>query len=139
VFGFTSVYAYNIKETETLFLSLILLGSCAATLCFNKHPAKVFMGDTGSLMLGGGAALILIKLNIPLWSLLLLGVCVFEAFSVILQLISIRFRKKKIFKIAPFHHHLEKSGWRETHIVYAFWGITLIFCVITFFITGGSL
>ena len=132
VLGFIIYYAHNINDTEALFIAIVLESACLATLAFNRHPAKIFMGDTGSLMLGAGIAVLLIRLRIPLWIFLLLAVCLFETFSVILQLFSLKFFKRKIFKIAPFHHHLEKCGWKETAIVYSFWGVTVIFCLLSY-------
>ena len=132
VLGFIIFYAYRIQNTEVLFISIILESACLSTLFFNRYPAKIFMGDTGALMLGAAIAILLIKLEIVLWLPLLLIVCVFEVISVLLQVFSLKFFKKQIFKIAPFHHHLEKCGWKETYIVYTFWGVTLLFCFLAY-------
>ena len=129
--GFIIFYAYRIGDAQAVFLSVILEAACLATLFFNKYPAKIFMGDTGSILLGGAISVLLIKLGIPLLIPLLLIVCMFETISVMLQLFSLKFFKKRIFKIAPFHHHLEKCEWKETSIVYAFWSVSVIFCLIT--------
>jgi len=137
--GFIIFYAYRIQSTEVLFIALILESACLATLFFNRYPAKIFMGDTGALMLGAAIAILLIELGIPLWLPLLLIVCVFDVISVLLQVFSLKFFHKRIFKIAPFHHHLEKSGWKETTIVYTFWGVTLLFCFLAYLGTRGRI
>jgi len=133
VLGFIIYYACQIQDTEALFVAVILEAACLATLFFNRYPAKIFMGDTGSLMFGGAIAVLLIKLGIPLFIPLLLIVCMFELISVVLQAFSLKFFKKRVFRIAPFHHHLEKCGWKETTIVYTFWGTTAVFCFIAWF------
>ena len=128
------VYAYKMNIYDVLAGCAIMEGACLLMLLFNKFPAKVFMGDTGSLLLGGAIAVFLIRMNMMLWILMILGVCIFETISVILQVFSLKIFHKRIFKIAPFHHHLEKCNWRETTIVYVFWlvsaflgGIVLLF------------
>ncbi len=125
VFVFIGMCAYQLGNDNVLFGSIIMEGACLGTLFFNRYPAKIFMGDTGSLLLGGSIAVFLIELNIPLWIVLVVCVCIFETISVIIQLFSLKFFNKRVFKIAPFHHHLEKSGWKESTI-------TLMFCIITF-------
>ena len=124
--------AWKLQVKDVLFGAIVLEGSCLASLCFNRHPAKVFIGDTGSLLLGGAIAYFLIRLQLPLWMPFLLIVCVWEMLSVILQLGSLRFFKKRVFLIAPYHHHLEKRGWKETTIVLTFWMITLLFSIISY-------
>jgi len=107
-------------QTVAVFLSIVL-GWLLAFLVFNKHPARVFMGDTGSMGMGALLAVSCFLLHNPF---LILGcgvVFVFEAISVALQLTSKRFLGRKVFKIAPFHHHLEALGWKETKIVTTFW------------------
>ena len=101
---------------------------------FNKHPAKVFMGDTGSLALGGGIAAAAIMMNSVLILPFVGGVYVAEALSVILQVVSFKTRGKRIFKMAPLHHHFELSGWKETKVVAVFWLVTFALCGISLFI-----
>ncbi len=125
---FIIIRAWQVRRMDVLYSGIVILGTCLGTLAYNKHPAKIFIGDTGSLFLGGALVILLIQLNIPLWVVILLGVCVWEMLSVIIQLSSIKLRGKKVFKIAPFHHHLEKCGWKETKIVYVFWLITGVLC-----------
>ncbi len=116
-------------DTGAVF-SACLVGGCLGFLLFNKYPAKIFMGDTGSLALGGGlaAAAIIMKMELllPVAGLLF----VLEALSVILQVVSFKTRGKRIFKMAPLHHHFELSGFKETKVVLMFWGFTIICCIL---------
>lgn len=109
-----------------------LTGACLGFLFFNRHPAKIFMGDTGSLALGGGVAAAAIMMNIELIIPIAGGVYVAEAVSVILQVLY--FKKtggRRLFKMAPLHHHFELSGLKETKVVIVFWLTTLGLCVIS--------
>lgn len=132
VFVFIGIVAYQLKADHVLFGAITMEGACLGALSFNRYPAKIFMGDTGSLLLGGTVAVFLIELNIPLWIILALCICIFETISVIIQLFSLRFFNKRVFKIAPFHHHLEKNGWQETSITLAFYLITFLACIIAY-------
>ncbi|NLT47308.1 MAG: phospho-N-acetylmuramoyl-pentapeptide-transferase [Clostridiales bacterium] len=109
-----------------------ITGACLGFLFYNRHPAKVFMGDTGSMALGGGIAAAAIIMNIELIIPIAGGVYVAEAVSVILQVLY--FKKtggKRLFKMAPLHHHFELSGWKETRVVAMFWAVTIILCVVS--------
>ncbi len=106
--------------SEVSIFGSILIGSCLAFLIFNMHPAKVFMGDTGSLCLGSTMAAIAILTKHELSLALIGGVFVIETLSSIIQLISIKKFGHKIFLMAPLHHHFEKLGWQETDIVKLF-------------------
>lgn len=133
----------NIKFSEYLFLPYIkdsaeitvfcgsILGASLGFLWFNCYPAEVFMGDVGSLALGGtlGAISIFIKKEILLF--LLGGIFVIEAFSVILQVGSFKFRRKRIFRIAPLHHHFQFLGWAESKVIVRFWIIAIILALLT--------
>lgn len=119
--------------TASVFCSA-MAGACFGFLMFNKHPAKVFMGDTGSLALGGGIAAAAIMMNIELIIPIAGGVYVAEALSVILQVASYKLRRKRIFKMAPLHHHFELSGWKETKVVAVFWIATFVLCAVSLFI-----
>lgn len=130
VFFFIGIVAYQLSADNVLFGVIIMEGACLGTLLFNRYPAKIFMGDTGSLLLGGAIAVFLIELNIPLWIILVLCVCIFETISVIIQLFSLKYFNKRVFKIAPFHHHMEKNGWREIAITFTFCVITFAACII---------
>lgn len=104
----------------------VVVGALLGFLIYNKKPAKIFMGDVGSLALGAGLAVISILLNNP-WSLLIIGfVFVVETASVILQVWSFKTRGKRIFKMSPIHHHFEMSGWSESKVVYVFWLVGMI-------------
>ena len=108
------------------------IGSALGFLWFNAHPAEVFMGDTGSLALGGALGSISILLKQELLLVIVGGVFVVEALSVILQVLSYRFRnKKRIFKMAPLHHHFELIGWAESKVVIRFWIIGALCALLT--------
>src|SRR5574344_3033001 len=108
----------------------VVVGALLGFLIYNKKPAKIFMGDVGSLALGAGLAVISILLNNP-WSLLIIGfVFVVETASVILQVWSFKTRGKRIFKMSPIHHHFEMSGWSEPKVVYVFWLVGMIAAMI---------
>jgi phospho-N-acetylmuramoyl-pentapeptide-transferase len=121
------------SPTAALFCSAIA-GACFGFLMFNRHPAKVFMGDTGSLALGGGIAAAAIIMNVVLILPFVGGVYVAEALSVILQVASFKTRGKRIFRMAPLHHHFELGGWSEIKVVTVFWLVTFILCAISLFI-----
>ncbi|HSA31098.1 MAG TPA: phospho-N-acetylmuramoyl-pentapeptide-transferase [Candidatus Omnitrophota bacterium] len=119
------------QAAELTVFAAAMVGACLGFLWFNCYPASIFMGDTGSLSLGGTIALISILIKKELLLILLGGVFVIEALSVILQVGSFKLRKKRIFKMAPFHHHLQLSGWSEAKIIVRFWIINIILAVIT--------
>ena len=108
----------------------IVIGATLGFLMFNLHPAKVFMGDTGSLLLGGVISGLALYLKMPLLLLIIALVPVIETLSVILQVGYFKKTGKRIFKMAPLHHHFELSGWKENKVVIVFSFITLILCVI---------
>jgi phospho-N-acetylmuramoyl-pentapeptide-transferase len=105
-------------------------GALIGFLVFNKYPAKVFMGDTGSLALGGALAVVSILLKQEFLLLVIGLVFVLETLSVILQVGSFKLRKKRIFKMSPIHHHFELSGWSEWKVVTVFWLVGLVAAVI---------
>ncbi len=106
--------------------SLVLCGSVFGFLIYNSYPAKVIMGDTGSLALGGAMGAIAIITHRELTLVVVAGVFVLETLSVIIQTISVVFFKKKVFLMSPIHHHFEKLGWKENDIVKTFWIVGLI-------------
>ncbi len=108
-----------------------VIGASLGFLWFNSHPAQVFMGDTGALALGGALGAIAILIKKELLLVIVGGVFVAEALSVILQVASYRLRAKRIFKMAPLHHHFELSGWDESKVVIRFWIIGAICALIT--------
>ena len=107
-----------------------IIGACLGFLWFNAPPAKIFMGDTGSLALGGslGAVGIITKHEIVL--AITGGLFVLEAISVIVQVVSFKLTGKRVFKMAPIHHHFEKKGWKESTVVIRFWIISIILAMI---------
>jgi phospho-N-acetylmuramoyl-pentapeptide-transferase len=117
---------YLSKSNELSILCMTIIGSGLGFLWFNSYPAKIFMGDVGSLSLGGALGTISILLHQEFLLLILGGVFVFETISVILQIIYFKFRKKRIFKMAPIHHHYEIQGLSESVIVVRFWIISML-------------
>lgn len=125
-----ALIAYRQGQMDILILTLAFVGGLAGFLIFNHKPAKIFMGDVGSLAIGGVLAAVAILLHRE-WSLLLIGlVFVIETASVILQVASFKLTGKRIFKMTPIHHHFEMSGWSEWRVVITFWCASLIFTVI---------
>ena len=104
----------------------ILSGSILGFLVYNTHPAKVFMGDTGSLALGGVLASVAILTRHEITFAVIMGVFVIETLTVIIQVISVLAFKKKVFLMTPLHHNFEKMGWKEQDIVKLFWIVGLI-------------
>ncbi len=129
-FGFIVVAVLN-KVFGMGILAAALIGGCAGFLVWNKHPAKVFMGDTGSMFLGGMVVALAYAIDVP-WILLFLGlVYVIEALSDVIQIGYFKLTHgKRIFKMAPIHHHFEMSGWSENKIVTVFSVVNLIGCAI---------
>lgn len=114
----------------TIFCAAIF-GACLGFLWFNCHPAAVFMGDVGSLALGGAMGLVAVLIKKELLLVIVGGIFVMEALSVILQVLSFRLRKKRIFKMAPLHHHFQMLGWPESKIIVRFWIIAVILALFT--------
>ena len=98
-----------------------MTGACLGFLWYNAHPAEIFMGDVGSLSLGGAMGVVAILIKQEVLLLFIGGVFVIETFSVILQVGSYKLRGKRIFKMAPIHHHFEALGWSESKIIVRFW------------------
>ncbi|MBR2460388.1 MAG: phospho-N-acetylmuramoyl-pentapeptide-transferase [Clostridia bacterium] len=111
-------------------LSCAAFGGCLGFLLFNAYPARVFMGDTGSLFLGALLSGLAFALDLPVFLFLVGAVYMLEAFSVIMQVLYFKATGKRIFKMAPFHHHLEKSGWSEKRIVWVFTALTASVAVV---------
>ena len=107
-----------------------VIGAILGFLMFNLHPAKVFMGDTGSLLLGGVISAIALYLKMPILLIIIALIPVLETLSVIIQVAYYKKTGKRIFKMAPLHHHFELSGWKENKVVIVFSLITLILCII---------
>lgn len=115
---------------EVVMIGTIVVGTCLGFLLFNMHPAKIFMGDTGSLLLGGVIAAMALYLKMPFILIVIALIPVLETVSVILQVAYFKKTGNRMFKMAPLHHHLELSGWGENKIVSAFGIITLVLSVI---------
>jgi len=122
---------YDVKEV--VIFGTIVIGACLGFLLFNMHPAKVFMGDTGSLLLGGVIVAIALYLKMPFILIIIALIPVLETLSVILQVMYFRRTGNRIFKMAPLHHHFELSGWGENKVVSIFSIITLILCIVGLF------
>lgn len=121
-------YVNQVGELAIFCASII--GACLGFLWYNAPPARVFMGDIGSLSLGAALGIISVIIKQEIVLLIISGVFVMETMSVILQVLSYKTRKKRIFKMAPIHHHFEKLGWSESTIVIRFWILSLIFALI---------
>ena len=121
---------HNQFSGELAVVCLALIGAGLGFLWYNCHPAKVFMGDTGSLALGGTIGTIAICCKKELVMVIVGGIFVMEAGSVILQVGSYKLRKKRIFRMAPIHHHFELKGWHENQVIIRFWTLSLIFALI---------
>ncbi|GEN32741.1 MULTISPECIES: phospho-N-acetylmuramoyl-pentapeptide-transferase [Aneurinibacillus] len=125
-FSAYAVIAWMTSQMNIAIFSAAVVGAVLGFLVFNAHPAKVFMGDTGSLALGGAIAGIAILTKTEILLVIIGGVFVMEALSVIIQVISYKTRKKRVFRMSPLHHHYELGGWSEWRVVVTFWFAGLI-------------
>lgn len=133
-FGAFAILAWSQSQYDIAVFSVAVVGALLGFLVFNAHPAKVFMGDTGSLALGGAIAAIAIQTKMELMLLLIGGIFVIETLSVIIQVISFKLTGKRIFKMSPLHHHYELSGWSEWRVVVTFWAVALLFAILGIYI-----
>jgi len=122
--------AHHSLANELPIIAMALAGACLGFLWFNAHPAKMFMGDTGSLALGGCIAALAIGCKQEIVLALVGGVFVMEAMSVIIQVISFKKRGKRVFRMAPIHHHFELGGWHENQVIVRFWIMSLLFALL---------
>ena len=113
-------------------LAACLVGACIGFLWFNSFPASIFMGDTGALGLGGAIAGLAVMTNTEVLLLLLGGIFVIEALSVVIQVFSFQTFRKRVFLMAPIHHHFELRGWSETKIILRFWIVAAACCAVGF-------
>lgn len=134
---FLTVCAFVTGELLIAMFIGAVSGGCFAFLAFNRYPAKVFMGDTGSLFLGGSVAMTAISLKMPLILIIVGGVYLIETLSVIIQVTSFKLTGKRVFKMSPIHHHFEMCGWSERKIVFAFSLATLILCAVSYISIAG--
>lgn len=133
-FGAFAVLAWSQSHYEVSIFSVAVVGAVLGFLVFNAHPAKVFMGDTGSLALGGAIATVAILTKLEFLLLIIGGIFVIETLSVILQVISFKLTGKRIFRMSPLHHHYELLGWSEWRVVVTFWTVGLLFAIIGIYI-----
>lgn len=133
VAGFFAVVAFSMLSAPLALMSAALIGGLLGFLIFNANPAKVFMGDTGSLFLGGAVTGAAFMINEPLIILIAGGIYVMETLSVMIQVTSFKLRNKRVFKMTPIHHHFEKCDWSEWKIVGVFSAITVLLCVAAWF------
>ena len=125
-----TVIGIMIGRPEISVFGSIVIGAVLGFLMFNLHPAKVFMGDTGSLLLGGVISAIALYLKMPLLLLVVALIPVLETLSVIIQVAYFKKTGKRVFKMTPIHHHFELSGWTENKVVIVFSLVTLLVCII---------
>jgi phospho-N-acetylmuramoyl-pentapeptide-transferase len=115
---------------ELAVLCVALLGACLGFLWWNAHPARVFMGDTGSLAIGGMLGSVAICCKQEFLLVIVGGIFVIEAMSVILQVASFKLTGRRIFKMSPIHHHFELSGWKENTVIVRFWILSVLFALL---------
>ena len=125
-----TVISIILGVTEVTLIGCVLIGACLGFLLFNLHPAKVFMGDTGSLLLGGVIAGMALYMKMPIILVILALIPIIETFSVMLQVVYFKKTGNRIFKMAPLHHHFELSGWNENKVVSIFSVVTLVLSII---------
>ena len=125
-----TIVGIALKVEEMGIFGSIVIGAVLGFLMFNLHPAKVFMGDTGSLLLGGVISSMALYVKMPLLLIIIAFVPVIETLSVIIQVAYFKKTGNRIFKMAPIHHHFELSGWKENKVVIVFSLLTLVLCVI---------
>ncbi len=140
VMVFFAAAAFAMKRLDLALMPAALVGGLIAYLFYNWHPAKVFMGDTGSLFLGGAVCGLAFALDMPLILILVGFVYIVETVSVILQVGYFKLTHgKRLFKMAPIHHHFEMSGWKETKIVLIFAAVSGVMCVLAWLSISGKL
>lgn len=133
-----AVICLSFAKYELAIFCVALAGATLGFLRFNAYPARVFMGDTGSLALGGALASVAVMTKTELLLVIVGGVFVIEALSVIIQVISFKSTGKRVFLMSPIHHHFELSGWSETKIVIIFWLVGVVFGIVALAILAAS-
>ena len=133
VTAFVAFVGLNMQNTSMTLLAAALIGSLLAFLRKNCHTAEVFMGDRGSLFLGGAMAGAAFMINDMLVMLIACGVFIFEMLSVVIQVSVFKLKSKRVFRMAPIHHHYEAKGWSENKIVLVFSIISLLLCAVSWF------
>ena len=132
VLTFFAIVGFRTRNFEVSIFSIALAGALLGFLKYNAFPAKVFMGDTGSLALGGAIGTMALMLKMEIFVIIVGGIYVIETLSVIIQVTSFKLTGKRVFKMSPIHHHFEHLGWSEVKIVTVFSGITAILCITGF-------
>lgn len=125
-FGAFAVIALMLTQWEAAIFSAAMIGAVLGFLVFNAHPAKVFMGDTGSLGIGGGLAAVAILTKTEVLLFIIGGIFIVEVLSVMIQVISFQTTGKRVFKMSPIHHHFELIGWSEWRVVITFWAVGIV-------------
>ncbi|MEH7222465.1 phospho-N-acetylmuramoyl-pentapeptide-transferase [Bacillus sp. JJ1566] len=133
-FGAFAVLAWNQAQYDVAIFCVAVVGAVLGFLVFNANPAKVFMGDTGSLALGGAIAAVAIMLKLEILLILIGGVFVIETLSVIIQVISFKTTGRRVFRMSPLHHHYELVGWSEWRVVVTFWTVGLLCAILGIYI-----
>lgn len=133
-FGAYAVLAWNMMDLDLAIFSSAVVGAVLGFLVFNAYPAKIFMGDTGSLALGGAIAALAVLTKMEIILIIIGGVFVIETLSVIIQVASFKTTGKRVFKMSPIHHHYDLSGWSEWRIVVTFWVIGFLFAALGIYI-----
>ena len=129
---FMAAVAFRYGESSLAVFAASIAGACIGFLWFNSYPASIFMGDTGSLAWGAAFAALAVLTKTEVVSLVMGGLFIIEALSVIIQVVSYKATKKRVFLMAPLHHHFEKLGWNETKVVFRFWIISGAFAALGF-------
>lgn len=132
VMTFLAMVCFQYNNLSLAVVCASIAGACVGFLWYNSYPAQVFMGDTGSLALGGVFAAIAVLTKTEITSLVMGGLFIVEALSVMVQVASFKLTGKRIFLMAPIHHHFEKKGWSETKVVIRFWIISGAFAALGF-------
>ena len=132
--GFFALLGLAYNNEQIAILGALLLGGCLGFLIFNFHPARIFMGDTGSLFLGGMVIATAFQMQEPVIGILISMVFIIEMLSSFLQIFCYKmFHQMRLFRMAPLHHHFEKCGWNEYRIVYVFSFVEVLFCLLAWF------
>src|SRR5262249_3173300 len=137
--AYTAITFITSGEHDLSLLSATLVGGCVGFLWFNSFPASIFMGDTGSLGLGGAIAAMAVMTKTEVLLIILGGIFVIEALSVLIQVFSFQTFRKRVFLMAPIHHHFELQAWSETKIILRFWIVAAVCSAIGFTLYQQSL
>lgn len=132
VMAVMGMIAFNHGDLSLAVIAFAIVGACVGFLWFNCNPASIFMGDTGSLALGTALAAIAVLTKTEVISLIIGGIFIVEVMSVVIQVASFKMTGKRVFKMAPIHHHFEQCGWAETKVVVRFWLIAGVFAALGF-------